>query len=291
MLVVNAAGDFGGTQECSKDCPGGFNVDRFDGTPRAHSHLLEETHEGEICRLCNAGPDVDFSMAFQPIVNASNGELFAYEALARGPSGEPAETVLARTLHNNRYSMDQRCREKAITISASLGILDTPADLSVNFYPNAVYEPRQCLRRTFNAASAVGFPDRTHHLRDHRNGRGAQSRPSAQHHAGVPGVRSARGDRRPSGAGHSGLSLLSVFQPDIIKIDQSLIARIDERNASLAIVRSIIRICGDLNIQIIAEGIEREQEMRVLCDLGIVLMQGFFFAPPAFETLPVWPQR
>ena len=51
-----------------------------------------------------------------------------------------------------------------------------------------------------------------------------------------------------------------------------------------------MQICRDLGIQMIAEGIEREQEMRALCDLGIYIMQGYFFARPAFEALPTWPQ-
>ena len=118
----------------------------------------EKAHAGEHCKLCNAGPEVPFSMAFQPIVDVSAGRVLAYEALARGTEGQAAATILNHTLHNNRYSIDQRCREKAIAMASTLGILDTGADLSVNFYPNAVYEPKQCLRRTFNAASSVGFP-------------------------------------------------------------------------------------------------------------------------------------
>ena len=91
------------------------------------------------------------------------------------------------------------------------------------------------------------------------------------------------------GAGHSGLSLLSVFQPDLIKIDRALIQNLHERPTSRSIVRSIVQVCKELGITVIAEGIEMEQEMQVLCDMGISRMQGFFFARPAFEALPPWP--
>ena len=50
-----------------------------------------------------------------------------------------------------------------------------------------------------------------------------------------------------------------------------------------------MRVCRDLCIGIIAEGIERPEEMRVLCDLGITIMQGYLFAEPMFEALPRWP--
>ncbi len=247
----------------------------------------ERAHNGEACKLCNAGPEVPFSMAFQPIVDVSQGRVLAYEALARGMQGEAADTVLSHTLHNNRYSIDQRCREKAIVMASTLGILNTGADLSVNFYPNAVYEPKQCLRRTFNAASAVGFPltriifevTEVEEVRDHDHLKNIMTEYKSH------GLRVAIDD---FGAGHSGLSLLSVFQPDLIKIDRKLVECIHDRPASRTIVKSIIGVCRDLGIDVIAEGVEREEEMQVLCDLDVRWMQGFWFAAPGFETLPGW---
>ena len=245
------------------------------------------THPGEDCKLCNAGPAIEFSMAFQPIVDVHEGVVNGYEALARGPKGEPAATVLDSTLHNNRYSMDQRCREKAIAISSTLGILKTSLDLYINFYPKAVYEPKQCLKRTLNMAESVNFPlsrivfefteveevhDRDHLLAIMKEYRGH-------------GLRIAIDD---FGAGYSGLSLLSDFQPDILKIDRHLVQHLDQKPASRSIIRSIIQVCRDMDIRIIAEGVEREQEMQVLCDLGIDHMQGYFFARPEFEELPAW---
>ena len=254
----------------------------------AHADEDFKAHEGETCRLCNAGPELPFSMAFQPIVHVTDGCVLAYEALVRGPNGEPAGTVLNHTLHNNRYAIDQRCREKAIAVSATLGLLDTAADLSVNFYPNAVYEPKQCLRRTLAAASAVGFPltriifevTEVERVRDHQHLSNIMTEYKAH------GLRVAIDD---FGAGHSGLSLLAKFQPDMIKIDRELVECLHERPASRRIVRSIVEVCADMGIVVIAEGIELEAEMQALCDLEISLMQGYYFAWPEFEALPKWP--
>ena len=247
-----------------------------------------ESHANEHCKLCNAGPELPFSMAFQPIVDVKEGLVIAYEALARGPQGQAAATVLDHTLHNNRYSIDQRCREKAIAMAATLGILKTPADLSVNFYPNAVYEPKQCLRRTFQAASSVGFPLE----RIIFEGTEVEKVRDQQHLSNIMteykshGLRVAIDD---FGAGHSGLSLLTKFQPDIVKLDRELVECIHERPASRRIVQSVVEFCEDLGILVIAEGIESEAEMQTLCELKITRMQGFHFAVPQFETLPVWP--
>ena len=67
-----------------------------------------KAHQAEGCKLCTSGPDFPFSMAFQPIVDVRSGSVLAYEALARGPKGEPASSILDSNLHNNRYSIDQR---------------------------------------------------------------------------------------------------------------------------------------------------------------------------------------
>lgn len=98
----------------------------------------KQTREG--CGLCrDATPlDFDFSYAYQPIVDVDARQVFAHEALVRGPAGEPAPTVLSRITDANRYQFDQACRSKAIEIAARLGM---QSNLSINFLPNAISGP------------------------------------------------------------------------------------------------------------------------------------------------------
>ncbi|MDP3488963.1 MAG: EAL domain-containing protein, partial [Phenylobacterium sp.] len=100
------------------------------------------------CQGCRdgAGLDFDFSMAFQPIMDMETGQPFAYEALVRGPAGESAWSVLSQVTEENRYAFDQLCRTTAIDLAARLDIAGQGASLSINFLPNAVYEPRACIR-------------------------------------------------------------------------------------------------------------------------------------------------
>jgi EAL domain-containing protein (putative c-di-GMP-specific phosphodiesterase class I) len=83
------------------------------------------------CREClgGAGLHFDFSMAFQPIVSLSRREVFAYEALARGPAGEPASEVFQHVDESTRYRFDQACRVKAIELASRL---EVPTYLSIN---------------------------------------------------------------------------------------------------------------------------------------------------------------
>jgi hypothetical protein len=113
-----------------------------------------------VCTGCRDGNsfDFDFSMAFQPIVDLATGEPYAYEALIRGPEGESAPSILSRVTETNRYAFDQRCRVKAIETAARAGILGTPAKLSINFLPNAVYSPVACIQLTLKTSRALDFP-------------------------------------------------------------------------------------------------------------------------------------
>ena len=87
------------------------------------------------------------------------------------------------------------------------------------------------------------------------------------------------------------MNLLADFQPDIIKIDMELIRNIHRSRAKQAITGSIVTLCKDLNIQVIAEGIEHIEELQTLQEAGIHLFQGYLFAKPELETLPriAWP--
>lgn len=125
------------------------------------STFLERFFEGESedivgclrCRGAQAYPSA-LRMAFQPIVDVARREVFAFEALVRGPTGEPAGAVLAEVRPEQLYSFDQTCRVLAIDTAQRLGIR---ARLSINFLPNAVYEPATCIRLTLAAAHKVGF--------------------------------------------------------------------------------------------------------------------------------------
>jgi len=221
-------------------------------------------------------------MAFQPIVDIETRQVFAYEALVRGTQGEGAYAILSRVTDDLRYQFDQNCRVKAIELAAKLGM---DCSLSINFLPNAVYEPKACIRATLDAASTYGFP--TDKLifevneAEPMGDPGHLGRIFEEYHN--QGFTTAIDD---FGAGHAGLNLLADFQPGIIKLDMALIRHIDSNKIRQSIVKGILSTARDLDITIVAEGVETAAELHTLQGMGIRLIQGYLLARPAVEELP-----
>jgi len=82
------------------------------------------------------------------------------------------------------------------------------------------------------------------------------------------------------GTGYSSLSYLHYFPIDTLKIDQSFIRSMGKQPSSHALIKSIIFLARNLNMRVIAEGIETEAEASTLRDMGCEECQGFWFARP-----------
>jgi EAL domain-containing protein (putative c-di-GMP-specific phosphodiesterase class I) len=223
----------------------------------------------------------ELRMAFQPVVDIASRRIYGYEALVRGLNGESAATMLSQVNDSNRYAFDQACRVKAIETAAGYGL---DRRLNINFMPNAVYHAESCLRQTLAAASTYDFPPELitfEFTEDERiiDREHLKSIIATYHRYGF---RTALDD---FGSGYAGLSLLADFQPDIIKIDRWLIANIDSSAPRQAIVSGILTTAKLLGLLVIAEGVERQEELATLRDMGVTHYQGYFFARPALGHL------
>ncbi|NEO84944.1 MAG: EAL domain-containing protein [Spirulina sp. SIO3F2] len=225
----------------------------------------------------------NFSFAFQPIVNVLAGQVEAFEVLVRGSNGESASQVFQKVHEANRYCFDETLRVNAIRNAVDLGV---NCYLNLNFLPRSIEVSKTAVSSLIEVAKESGFPVNKIFLEV------TESEvindflwfAKAINYYRNFGVNFAIDD---FGAGFSGLNLLAEFQPDSIKIDMSLVRNIDSHGPRQAIVRGIIRTCQDLGIDIIAEGVETDREYQWFCEEGIELFQGYFFAKPGFEHLPV----
>jgi EAL domain-containing protein (putative c-di-GMP-specific phosphodiesterase class I) len=228
-----------------------------------------------------------FTMAFQPIVDISVGEIWGYEALVRGAEGQGAGAVLAAVTEANRYVFDQACRVKAIELAGAHLPTSSMARLSINFMPNAVYEPRACIRATLAAAARTKFDPSRLMFEFTENERMAD----VSHVANIVaeykrmGFLTALDD---FGAGYAGLGLLAKFQPDLIKIDMELLRGIDTSSARQNIIAAIVSMAKQLGVMVLAEGVETAGELSALQQAGISLFQGYYFAQPQLETFQAY---
>jgi EAL domain-containing protein (putative c-di-GMP-specific phosphodiesterase class I) len=244
------------------------------------------------CEACKDGivPPFDFTMAFHPIVDLENRSIWGYEALVRGINGEGAGQILSQVDDTNRYKFDQSCRIKAIELASRLFPKDNPPILSINFLPNAVYEPAACIQASLKAADKHGFPSERLMFE-------FTEQEQITDIAHLQKIITEYKKRKlitaidDFGAGYSGLALLTEFKPDLIKLDMRLIRDIDNDDTRKAIVAGTIATARSLGITLLAEGIETLNEMMTLREMGISLFQGYLFAFPKIEQLPKvnWP--
>lgn len=226
----------------------------------------------------------DFSHAYQPIVDLVSRRVHAYEALVRGPAGEPAGQVLQQVPPELAYCFDEASRAAAIGRAVALGL---ESRLHLNCLPMGLSRVERPLADTLAAAERCGLPLRRLVLEVTEGEAITEPLRWAEHldECRAMGLEVAIDD---FGAGYAGLNLLADFQPDQVKIDMGLVRGIDRHGPRQAIVRAVMQACDDLAIDVVVEGVETVDECRWFLDHGVRLFQGYLFARPMFQGLPDW---
>jgi EAL domain-containing protein (putative c-di-GMP-specific phosphodiesterase class I) len=213
-------------------------------------------------------------MAYQPIVSLSDRRIVGYEALLR--SGEPAlphpGAVLEAAERLGRvHTLGRIVRERvAETIAqtndesvffVNLHSHDLLDDSLVNRDSPLSGEASRIVLEITERASLEGLSDLRARITSLRN----------------MGFRLAIDDL---GAGYAGLTSFATIQPEIVKIDMSLVRGIDTNPVKRKIVDKLTALSHDLGIIVVAEGIETVEERDVLASIGCDLLQGYLFAKP-----------
>jgi diguanylate cyclase (GGDEF)-like protein/PAS domain S-box-containing protein len=232
----------------------------------------------------------EFVLHYQPLVTLESGHISGLEALVRWQHPErglippldfiPLAEESGLIIPIGRWVLRTACRE-----ARRLQLLypqDPPLSMSVNLSaqqlqsPAIVAEVRQALAETGIDPSTLTLEItesammknvdlsvlRLRELRDLR-------------------VRIAIDD---FGAGYSSLGYIRQFPVDILKVDKSFIDRIDEGEKELALAAAIIDMAKVLNLRPVAEGVERQQQLERLLELGCDSAQGYYFAKPGSQT-------
>ncbi len=207
---------------------------------------------------------------FHPIIVAATGEIFGYEALARGVmrsmrSPEVMFEIAAQA--NLLWELSRLCRERAIEEMPSR--LNDGALLFLNIDPHDFADPEftpDALKVPDPARVVIEITERTA-IKDYPKFR---NQLSAFREAGF---RFAVDD---AGSGYAGLGSIANLEPDFIKLDISLINCIDENFIKQNLVETMVRFANDQGAQVIAEGVENEDEFETVKSLGVHFIQGFY---------------
>ncbi len=219
-------------------------------------------------------------MAFQPIVDITAKRIFAYEALLRTDE----ETLRRPDLMIGTAERLDRIHDLGRTVRAAVARavagVSTDALLFVNVHgleltdetlfgpsdPLAPLASRVVLEITERIGlDAVAGPTRVAMLRK-------------------LGYRIAVDDL---GAGYAALGALATLEPDVVKLDMSLIRDIDRQPTKRRVVGAIATLCRELGSKVVAEGVETAAEAAVVIDCGIELLQGYLYARPTRELVSV----
>lgn len=241
------------------------------------------------CRACRTPPasPLALAMAFQPIVNVQTRQVYAYEALVRGPQNQPAGWVFEQVTPEQLYHFDQTCRVSAIRSAARLGLR---AKLAINILPNAVYEPRTCIQATLRAAHEAGFPldQLLFEMTEHEQVLNEAHLRRIIDTYRAYGFTTALDDY---GAGHATAGLLLALRPDVVKLDMGVVRGVHQDRWREGLIRHLASFAAEVGLLVIAEGVETAEEARCLLALGVTHMQGYLFARPGFECLPEVPEE
>ena len=243
----------------------------IEGRP-AHDRLSGEELQACIKRVERVLTEEDITPVYQPIFELGTGRAIAYEALSRFP-GDSARTPDRWFADAWRVGLGLPLELLAIRIAASaLPKLPAGVGLSLNASPSTVSSGGflRCLGGTAERVTV----ELTEHLEvNDYDGFSNNLLP----------LRGAGGKVAIDdfGAGYASLRHILKVQPEWIKLDISLTERIDENPIAHALATAVVSFADQVGVTVIAEGIETEDELDSLLEIGVRFGQGFHFGLPA----------
>jgi EAL domain-containing protein (putative c-di-GMP-specific phosphodiesterase class I) len=213
-------------------------------------------------------------VAFQPIVRASDRTVFGYEALLR--SDEPSLPGPGHVLGAAERLGQLTRLGRTIRRRAAEPVIELPGHthLFVNLHPRDLMDPDLLDQASTLAQIAdrvvLEITERAS-LGDIENVRATVARLRDR------GFRIAVDDL---GAGYAGLTSFALLEPEIVKLDMTLVRDIDTSPVKQKLVESMAALCRDMGLLIVSEGIETVAERDTLIQLGCDLFQGYLFARP-----------
>lgn len=245
---------------------------------------------GESLKLENelriAVQESQFILHYQPQIDLQTGQLIGAEALIRWirPNGDvvspdtfiPVAEKSGLIIPIGKWVLDEACKQAKSWQDAGHSELKVSVNVSIVQFrqPDLVEQVRETLNRTalgaewleLEVTESIVAEDIEHVVKMLEKLRAL-------------GISIAIDD---FGTGYSSLSYLTILPFDRLKIDQSFVRNVDRQN--WLIVKSVVQLARSLGLEIIAEGVETLESMRLLRDIGCHIGQGYYFSRPIICT-------
>jgi len=220
-------------------------------------------------------------MAYQPIVNAADGSVFAYEALMRSESKSLPHPGAILDAAEELGMLDDLGRRIRLLAPVPFMQKGNEALLFLNLHPRDLSDPQLLESGTMLA----GFADRV--VLEITERASLEKIPDA--HATIAALRSRRFRIAVDdlGSGYAGLNSFALLEPEIVKLDMAIVRDVDTNVTKQKLMRSMVDLCRDMGIKVVAEGVETRTERERCVELGCDLLQGYHIARPgiAFPTV------
>ncbi len=236
--------------------------------------------------LRNALDEKGLDVYFQPLMRIPDMKVHGFEALVRwhhpqkglvsAMSFVPLAEEAGLQPMIDRMVLQRTCAE---VVELNAGIFaGNPAAAHVNISPNSLNEPDFVSNLAADIMESGIEPSQlvleiTESVIMHDMEQAASKLRAIK----SLGVRLALDD---FGTGYSSLSYLRRFPVDVVKIDKIFVDEIEKDNGAAALVQAILRLGKGLSFEVVAEGIETEEQMHRLVDLGCAYGQGYYLARP-----------
>src|SRR5450830_2172811 len=247
----------------------------------SHARQTEEQQDSQLLsHLHEIIAQRSLTALFQPIIRMRSGEIVGYEGLIRGPSNSPLHSPLNlfKVARANKLSVqvEHLCRHIVMAQFAQSGL---PGNLFLNVSPGALVQPEAIQGETLRHLDKLGInPQRIIiELTENEPTYDYVLLRNAAMHYREMGFQIAIDDL---GEGFSSLRLWSEIRPEYIKVDKHFIHNIHLDPVKMQFARSIQEIAAKSGAQVIAEGIETQDELMAIRDLGIAYGQGYHIARP-----------
>lgn len=248
------------------------------------------TVNAEYCELMNILSTKEIRTVYQPIFSLVDGEAIGYEALSRGLAGSmlesPVNLFQAATKYNKVWELELLCRIKALERSSDI-IKDKTLFLNVD--PNIIKDDKfiKGFTKDFLSQYKMNPQNIIFEITEKTAIADYKSFREVIDHYMKQGYKIAIDDM---GSGYSGLRTVAETCPQFIKIDMELVRNIDRDFYKQAMIKTFHHFAWMTNMKIIAEGIETEEELSTLIDLGIYYGQGYFLQRPSEGFLSISPK-